>query len=184
MPSDSFAPWEPAARRRPADFTVRLGTEADVPACARLVAARGAGSEDAWRLALRRTVRDCARRALFVAVAGIGEVVGYGRVVHVEAPPGAVDAAPAGWYLLGLAVDPAWRRRGIGEALTRARMTWVSERAGQLYYFTSPANRVSQKMHEQLGFVPVPGRWVPPGGRLADANTQQFYRADFGPQTG
>jgi ribosomal protein S18 acetylase RimI-like enzyme len=175
---ESFARWSPQAARQQAEFIVRLGADRDVEACVRLVVAIGAGDGDAWRRTLTRTVRDGRRRALFVAEAH-GEVVGYGRVVFAEADPEAPAAAPAGWYLLGLVVDQAWRRRGIGEALTRARMAWVAERAERLYYFTQPENRASQALHERLGFVKVPGTWIPPGGRPEDAGSQQFYRVDL-----
>jgi len=175
---ESFARWSPQATRQQAEFIVRLGTERDVEACVRLVVAIGAGDGDAWWRTLTRTVRDGRRRALFVAEAH-GEVVGYGRVVFAEADPDAPTATPSGWYLLGLVVDQAWRRRGIGEALTRARMAWVGERAEQLYYFTQPENRASQALHERLGFVNLPGTWTPLGGRPEDAGSQQFYRVDL-----
>jgi predicted N-acetyltransferase YhbS len=57
------------------------------------------------------------RRQMFVAKAG-GQVVAYGRVLELaagEAGPG----TPAGCYLSGVLVEPAWRGRGIGTALTR-----------------------------------------------------------------
>jgi ribosomal protein S18 acetylase RimI-like enzyme len=171
---ESFARWSPQATRQQAEFIVRLGAGRDVEACIRLVAAMGAGEEDAWRRTLTRTVRDGRRRALFVAEVR-GEVVGHGRVVFAEADPEAPAAAPSGWYLLGLVVDRAWRRRGIGEALTRARMAWVAERAERLYYFTQHENRASQALHDRLGFVKLPGTWTPPGGRPEDAGGQQFY---------
>jgi len=171
---ESFASWSPHTAREPADFTVRLAAEPDVEACVRLAVAIGAGQAAQWRQTLTRTVRDGERRALFVAEAG-GEVVGYGRVVYV-----APDAAPAGWYLLGLVVDQAWRRRGIGEALTRTRLAWILERAERALYFTRPANRASQELHRRLGFVKLPGHWVPPGGRPEDAGTQEFYCAHRG----
>jgi ribosomal protein S18 acetylase RimI-like enzyme len=132
-----------------------------------------------WRQTLTRTARDGQERALFVAEAG-GQVAGYGRVVLVQADPNRLASAPPGWYLLGLVVDPAWRRRGIGEALTRARMAWVAERSGLLYYFTGHGNLASQALHERLGFTRLPGTWIPPGGRPDDAGSQQFYCADLG----
>ena len=96
-----------------------------------------------------------------------GAVVAYGRVVRFEPEPATPDPAPRGWYLLGLVVDQAWRRRGIGEALTAARMTWVAGRADRIYYFTAHENRVSQELHRRLGFVPLDGAWIPPGGSPA-----------------
>jgi ribosomal protein S18 acetylase RimI-like enzyme len=104
-------------------------------------------------------------------------VAGYGRVARFQPDPATPDAAPPGWYLLGLVVGPAWRRRGIGEALTTARMAWVAERADRVYYFTAHENRVSQELHQRLGFVPLPGTWVPPGGTPGDAHRQRFYCA-------
>jgi ribosomal protein S18 acetylase RimI-like enzyme len=178
MRPESFARWSPDKPRKHAGFIVRMGTEGDVEACARLAEAIGAGEADPWRQTLTRTVRDGRQRALFVAEAD-GQVVGYGRVVCTQADPAVQGAAPPGWYLLGLAVDEAWRRRGIGEALTKARMAWVSERSDRLYYFTDPANLASQALHEHLGFTKIPGTWTPPGGRPDDPRSQQFYRAEL-----
>src|SRR5689334_21707871 len=124
MQPESYAHWSPGARRKRAEFIIRPGAERDVEACVRLVVALGAGEDATWRQTLTRTVRDGKRRALFVAEAD-GQLAGYGRVVCIDADPQVKGAAPAGWYLLGLVVDRAWRRRGIGEALTRARMAWV-----------------------------------------------------------
>jgi len=122
-------------------------------------------------------VRDGQRRALFVAEA-CGQVVGYGRVVCIEADPKAEGAAPAGWYLLGLVAGQAWRRRGIGEELTRAQMAWVAERSPRVYCFTGRGNLGSQALHKRLGFTEMPGTWIPPGGHPENARSQQFYCAE------
>jgi ribosomal protein S18 acetylase RimI-like enzyme len=178
MRPESFARWSPGTPREQAGFIVRMGAEGDVQACVRLVVAIGAGEADPWRQTLSRTVRDGEQRALFVAEAD-GHVVGYGRVVCIDADPKVPGAAPPGWYLLGLVVDEAWRRRGIGEALTRSRMAWVSERSNRLYCFTHRGNLASQALHERLGFTRVPGTWLPPGGRPGDTPSPQFYCADL-----
>ena len=65
----------PATAPSAHDFIIRMGTEADVEACVRLVVAIGAGEAAAWRQTLTRTVRDGQQRALFVADAG-RQVVG------------------------------------------------------------------------------------------------------------
>jgi ribosomal protein S18 acetylase RimI-like enzyme len=176
MQPDSFAAWTPGVGRRPAGFTVRPGAPEDVEACVHLAVAIGAGSATRWRDTLTRTVRDGQERALFVAEAA-GAVVAYGRVVLFQPVPATPDPAPRGWYLLGLVVDQAWRRRGIGEALTIARMAWVAGRADRIYYFTAHENQVSQELHRRLGFVPLDGAWIPPGGAPADADRQRFYCA-------
>jgi ribosomal protein S18 acetylase RimI-like enzyme len=178
MQPESYAHWSPGARRKRAEFIIRPGAERDVETCVRLVVALGAGEDATWRQTLTRTVRDGKRRALFVAEAD-GQLAGYGRVVCIDADPQVKGAAPAGWYLLGLVVDRAWRRRGIGEALTRARMAWVAERSPRVYYFTGRGNLASQALHQRLGFTEMPGTWIPPGGRPEDARSQQFYRAEL-----
>jgi GNAT superfamily N-acetyltransferase len=153
---------------------VRLATADDIPACVQLVVAIGAGSATEWRETLLRTVRDGVDRVLFVAQVADGPVVGYGRVVRAQPP-----AFPDGWYLLGLVVDPRWRRRGIGAALTAARTRWVAERADRVYYFKHQANRASQDLHTALGFRPVPGEFLPPGGTAEFAETQRLFVADI-----
>ena len=165
-------------RRGRPGFAVRLGIERDIEACVELVVAIGEGRAAAWWDTLTKTVADGVHRALFVAEAE-GSVVGYGRVVYAAPPDAEPAAAPKGWYLLGLVVDEAWRRRGIGETLTTARMGWVAQRADRVYYFTSRHNVASQALHRRLGFVEYPGDWVPPGGSPRDAATQRFYYADL-----
>lgn len=72
------------------------------------------------------------RRQMFVAKAN-GQVVAYGRILELaanEAGPG----TPAGYYLSGVLVNPAWRGRGIATALTRARrICAIRQNAASLY---------------------------------------------------
>lgn len=78
-----------------------------------------------------------------------GEIIGFSRLDWLEAQDG-----PAGWYLLGLVVSKDFRGRGVGLALTKARMQSLS--AGEkIYYFANAKNRASIVLHEHLGFVKI-----------------------------
>ncbi|HLW95179.1 MAG TPA: GNAT family N-acetyltransferase [Solirubrobacteraceae bacterium] len=93
-----------------------------------------------------------------------GELAGYGRCAHFE--PGtdaAPDVAPEGYYLGGVLVASRWRRRGIAEALTRARMVWAFARAPEVWYFANARNAASLALHAKLGFVEVTRSFSYPG---------------------
>ena len=79
-----------------------------------------------------------------------GEVFGVAKT-HLHPDPD--GSAPAGHYLGGVVVAPGFRRRGVGSALTRARMEWIWSRSR--YCFTNEHNTASIRMHQALGFRPV-----------------------------
>ncbi len=92
-------------------------------------------------------------RQMFVAKAN-GQVVAYGRLIELaadEAGPG----TPAGCYLSGVLVDPAWRRRGIATELTRVRLRWAFARTDTVFYVTGADNIASLHLHVALGFREV-----------------------------
>lgn len=92
-------------------------------------------------------------RQMFVAKVN-GQVVGYGRVLELaagEAGPG----TPAGCYLGGVLVDPAWRGRGVATALTRARLRWAFARTDTVFYVAGADNAASRHLHATLGFQEV-----------------------------
>lgn len=169
-----FAAYEPATgspRLDAATGTVRVATLDDVDGLARLAVAenrrspsdgRGSTSLDHWRdLFTDNLGRD--DRHVTVAEAAPG-LVGYARTVRFEpAADAAADAVPAGWYLLGLSVDPDWRRRGIARALTEERLDWVAARADEAWYFANARNRVSLALHASLGFAEVTRDFSFPG---------------------
>jgi ribosomal protein S18 acetylase RimI-like enzyme len=92
-------------------------------------------------------------RQMFVAKVN-GQVIAYGRAAELaagEAGPG----TPAGYYLSGVLVDPAWRRRGIATALTRARLRWVFARTDEAFYVAGADNTGSLRLHAALGFQEI-----------------------------
>jgi aminoglycoside 6'-N-acetyltransferase I len=89
-------------------------------------------------------------RQMFVAKAN-SQVIAYGRVAELaagEAGPG----TPAGYYLSGVLVEPAWRDRGIATALTRARLRWIFARTDEAFYVAGSDNTASLRLHAALGF--------------------------------
>ena len=124
---------------------MRAATEQDIEALVALVGFHGLNPA---RLR-RRFETDLSEDEshVVVAMAG-GELVGYGRCAWFTHPPQApTNVAPEGYYMGGLLVETSSRRRGIGEALTRARMHWVFERAPEAWYFTNARNRASLALH-------------------------------------
>jgi ribosomal protein S18 acetylase RimI-like enzyme len=167
-----FAAYEPRPaheRSEPCSATIREPLPAELTACAAMVVSRAGGDPDVQR---DRLVADLAddNRQLLVAVVG-REVVGFGKVMHFVAPAGSPqEIAPDGYYLVGLYVAPGWRRRGIGELLTTARMAWVARRADTVWYFANGGNGATLDLHRRHGFVEVSRRFVFPGVTFADDN--------------
>lgn len=94
------------------------------------------------------TTEDRDDRVVAVAVVD-GVIVAAGKT-HLQAEPD--SEAPAGHYLGGATVHPGYRRRGIGVALTRARIDWVWARVDTVYYFTDDDNTASIRLHAGFGF--------------------------------
>lgn len=86
-----------------------------------------------------------------------GECVGYGVATRFRPPPEApANAAPAGPYLAGLMVHPAFRRRGVGAALVRARLDWFALQGEPVaFYFADDDNAATVALHHRFGFEPV-----------------------------
>ncbi|MFJ9775395.1 GNAT family N-acetyltransferase [Kitasatospora sp. NPDC101157] len=138
----------PVERHAPVSAVVAESTGDDVPALALLQARARGGSPREWADRIHRA--RCGERSLVVTAKVSGEAVGYANVAFLPGHP--VDRAPAGYYLTGVTVDPAWRRRGIATLLTRRRMGWVRERDSAVWCFISAGNRASLDLHRELGF--------------------------------
>lgn len=62
-----------------------------------------------------------------------------------------------------MVVIPQWRRYGAGEALTKARLAWVAERADEVWYYANASNAVSLALHAAAGFEEVTREFSVPG---------------------
>ena len=138
--------------------TIRPARHGDLPAVARITHERSGGDLEAHRKSLERFLQRAAatgRSLLLIAEMG-SEVVGFGKCHYLPASRrDPADPAPEGWYLAGLIVDSRFRRRGIGRALTKARLRWVAERAMHVYYVSNARNVASVALHAAFGFTEV-----------------------------
>ena len=118
--SSLFVPYRPDAHGDPIAVTIRELVGADVEACAAIATERNGGHRDAWAAALSGGLGSPDHGG-FVAVVD-GDVVGYATAGWLSPHAGGGRRAPDGWYLTGLTVATGFRRRGIGRALTLARL--------------------------------------------------------------
>ncbi|WP_402461804.1 GNAT family N-acetyltransferase [Isoptericola aurantiacus] len=142
---------EPAPRG-PSDggidgLEIREATIADLAAVARVDAAAGRPTHVEG---LRAAVLDPDR---LVVVARAGDVVVGWAKTHLFGRSDGV--APAGHYLGGVTVHPAWRRRGVGTALTAVRLDWLGPVTDRVHYTVNARNTASIALHRRWGFQEV-----------------------------
>ena len=127
---------------------VRRATIVDLPNIARLDA--GAGVRGASTSSLEDAIADPERE---VVVATMGSaVVGRAKTHYWDRSDG---AAAAGHYLGGVTVTPQFRRHGIADALTSARLDWVWKRSKNIWYVVNAQNLASVDLHRKRGFYEV-----------------------------
>jgi GNAT superfamily N-acetyltransferase len=145
---------------------IRAARADDSEELGRISAARSGGDPRIAANSFKKLIARSARtgRALVLTAEWEGRVIGFGKCKYFTPRPDApANVAPEGWYLTGLIVTPNVRRRGVGRALTEARLEWIASRSGSAYYFANALNRVSIELHGQLGFVETTRDFAFPG---------------------
>jgi len=174
-PPQLFAPFAPrdANAPRPAlptGLSIEQAKPADLPALTTILWNREGGQRHIAEDRVR-TWLDASAESNRIFVARLeSEILGYARIVYVTPDTRQRDDRQEGWYLTGVVVDPARRRRGIAEELTRRRLTWLSGKAEEVYYFANSINRASIALHDKFAFklilrdIRVPGCVFSGGG--------------------
>ena len=159
--SNQFAEFDPhaapnSAIRGVGGLVVRRAFESDLEELARLAQERNNGEHEDWRAHFehQRVLEEQSREAI-LRVASLGDrILGYGKANYFAPPETSPEnVAPEGWYLTGVVVRPEFRRRGVGAALTLARLQQISQLANHAFYFANAQNRVSIELHRPFGFV-------------------------------
>ncbi|MFF3749622.1 GNAT family N-acetyltransferase [Streptomyces sp. NPDC002018] len=121
------------------------------------------GADDPYLTTLRDVARRAAEAVVLAAVDPDGTVLG--GVTYVPAGGPWADIAREGeTEFRMLAVDPAARGRGVGEALVRACVTRAQHTEGcvRLVLSTQSVMLQAHRIYERLGFVRTPERdWEP-----------------------
>lgn len=175
-----FARYQPDAHSVAVDHVVQELELTHLERCVALAVERDGGQPSRWRTSLERSLHSEDRQT-FIAVID-NQLAGYGTVgwlAPAESDPD--SAAPQGWYLLGLIVDPRYRRQGVGHHLTGTRMAWIQNRAPRAWYFVSSANRASIDLHAQFGFQLAVDGFALPGVNFTQSG--RLYVAQLPPAT-
>lgn len=124
---------------------------------------------------LLKEYEDVETTQVFVAEAD-GIVIGFTIMRYfTPADDAPVNSAPAGWYLLGINVRKAFRRRGVGTELVRARLKFIPDEFDTAYYFTNTKNFTSQAFHSRFGFTEIKEDIVFPKRKF----TTIYYKIDL-----
>ena len=149
-----FADYHPDTRGRALEeLEVSIARSRDVPALARLTARREDLPLEEVEPRFLREVQLVSDTHRLWAARSSGQAIAFARVSYAERPAEcAPNHQPAGWYLGGVIVDEAWRRRGVARELTRVRLEFLAQRAREAFYIASALNRSSIDLHAQFGF--------------------------------
>jgi len=167
----SEGPERPSRLEASDGLVIRESRGSDLVEVAEIAAEREGQTLREWRLVFEQFLEESqtTERSLLL-VAGLHEgVIGYGKAAYFTPPAGsAPNVAPEGWYLTGVVVRPEFRRRGVGKALTTARLAWIAARSAIVYYVANERNRVSIELHRAFGFSERTRDFYHPGVSFTD----------------
>jgi ribosomal protein S18 acetylase RimI-like enzyme len=176
-----FAIYAPRSADQPATLPDGLhiaeATAEDIDGIATLIVQReGHSQEQAVEWARRWLASSGEAQRAFVARLN-GQVVGYGRACLVQNQRNSPEPpVREGWYLMGVIVAEAFRRRGIGAALTCHRLAWIACRATEAFYFANSKNLASIDLHRRFGFEPIEHDFHFPGATFSEGGVGVLYR--------
>lgn len=172
-----FAPFAPDAHGSSVDAQIRPARTDDLAACARLSQLRNGGELDAWFGRLAVDLHD--PEAHLVVAEVDGAVAGHAAARWLSMDRALARVVSDGWYLTGLLVDPAHRRRGLGRRLVQARLDWLDARTDCSWYFAAASNPASIALHEPFGFAEVTRDFAVPGVSFAGGEGVLCVRHSF-----
>lgn len=172
-----FAPFAPDAHGSSVDALVRPARADDLAACAELSLNRNGGELDVWFGRLAADLEDPEAYLLVAEVDGV--VAGHAAARWLSIDAKLARVVTDGWYLTGLLVDPAYRRRGLGRRLVQARLDWLDARTDCSWFFAAATNPASLALHEPFGFVEVTRDFTVPGVRFAGGQGVLCVRHSF-----
>lgn len=129
-----FAAFEPEAGRKQWQARIRSMRCSDAREVGRIHADREGIDPGEAIVQVRSWAADDGREVLVAEREG--HIMGCASAALLD-PPAHGWPGPTGWYLTGVVVEPASRRRGVGRALTAARLGRLAATTDTVWYFTN-----------------------------------------------
>jgi ribosomal protein S18 acetylase RimI-like enzyme len=182
--SGLFASYQPESsshdRRDMAEVEIRRAESPDAAGISRIIHERSGGEIEAIEERISREIETSRPEEHLLLVAIVDTVLaGFARASYfLPLPDHPPNVAPRGWYLTGLIVGTAHRRRGIGHALTSRRLEYLGTCAVEAFYFANSLNRASIDLHAQFGFRELTRDFFVPGASFT-GGTGILHRIDL-----
>jgi ribosomal protein S18 acetylase RimI-like enzyme len=183
-PAAKFAEYHPRASDVAyapiADLIIAPAMAGDLDGIANITFEREGGTREQAIDRARRMLAAPAETNVVLVARIQSEVIAYGRIGFIRKPAEAeYSDVPEGWYLTGVVVGAAHRRRGIALELTRQRVEWISQRANEAFYFANSRNRATIDLHQKFGFQQVRSDFRFPGVTFSQGGIGLLFRVGF-----